>query len=522
MHQDKSKLVDQGWKAMHVILDKEMPQEKKRRRGFFFLLGGLGVIGLVLSVFFYQSIHLTPSKQQVLLEKESVKEIESEKNNSPTSTVTNRNSNTEITTIEATEKHLSKTSSPTREVASGLENKSFSDVLKRANESQVGNDRISTSRKSQRPVHSTGSNLSSPKIKSEAIDKRTFTKSTGINLQTPLPSVQFKDSENPKQQLLSVQKNTTAQQIYSRDKNIAIEKRNADLDIASSNPIQERQSLFFAKIETLNSSLHLPVSRLPVMIPIKYIDKSDILLDHGMTIGFTGGYGIHTIGLSYQGFVGYERQLSKAIHLEFRLGYGRLHVASNSDSQNNFAAFNPTTIESADPTPSTDQSPEAPQGPAGPGAIPITPADPMFMLNPTELRQLSISNVSSLSALTNGLYAHWNFTRKIGLSFLAGVDYIHLPSFRPVYIVNEVELANTLDQDQFTQSQHRAVDFIFTNQWKANSGLYFNYAIGPSLTLSGGYKYYITSLGNQSDGSNDNQDSDINLDQLNLGIRYKF
>ena len=49
-YQPNEKLTNEGWDAMHHMLDKEMPIEKKKRRGFFWLFFylGIGIIGSVL------------------------------------------------------------------------------------------------------------------------------------------------------------------------------------------------------------------------------------------------------------------------------------------------------------------------------------------------------------------------------------------------------------------------------------------------------------------------------------------
>jgi len=521
MHKNDADIIDRGWDAMHDILDKEMP-EKRKRRGFFFLLGGLSSIAIVLLIFMIAKKNTTVNDtiQQQTISQDTKTDRQSNelttssnstdiqisfpenklKENKETITSTSSINNDGMTTTDAIVHSDQKIKAINKLELNSQENKTPSKPALTTSNQDARNLKSTETIVQDVTKTATQSSILKSPIATTSLD----TKDNTIINTPPTNTLKSDDqeitSENNNQQNPLINQNQTTPKDSELFPDLKPTGKN-------SNPTDDVKEIIL--IQTLYSSISLftidtePIAiTLPFLTIIKPETKPDYTGMTGLTLGVNGLYLTSKHDLGIEGYVGYGKQLSPSFGIEYRMGYGRLSISE--DSESTLSTFEdavgpPLGAGSADPEEPNNNNPVE---------------EEIFRIDPAQLEQFSSANLSSLNVFSNGIYTNWQLSRRIGISVFGGLDYIHNPSFRSLFVVNGNQLLNEILDVNSLQGQVQNVQFSINNEWKFNTGIDLVYRITPAFSFSAGYKYYLSNL--------INNEIETNINQARLGLRYKF
>ncbi len=557
MHQDNADIINRGWEAMHDILDKEMPKEKKRRKGFFFLLTGLGSVAVVLLVAFLltrDSNHGAITKQEPAIVQTSSTDdttvlnssaneadnlhstietkIEEKEQRQEAGTSSNKikathtaNTITKPTTIETSDQSREKFDND----LSNLKNTSRkqntlsidSEPIKKSNPTEktiVFNPfpkltQTITTQQSNTPLRTNEQTITTS---NQGLNNKATTQSNPRTTNSDENDSIRNNSDNTvsthtQQQAVGLQNQET-----DKGNNIIPDLEPTERHANTTNVDSELISIpTLALSEAFLETAVIPVKmKFPFVMVVKPEAEESRLLLSGFTIGIQGSYLTNDSGYGFEGSVGYAKQLSPSFAIEYRLGYGQLSLGAPASDPDDLSTFDGTDTNMSPPAGPAGAPQGAPQDPAENMDMEFTPEEETIMFDPAELEQLSTSQLSRLHVLSNGIYAHWHVSRKLGISLSSGLDYIHNPSFRSLFIVDNTQLVSELPEAARLQSQVEEVQFSIANDWKFNTGIDFVFRLSPALSLSVGYKHYLSTLVNQ--------EIEKNINQARLGVRYRF
>lgn len=569
MHKNHADIINQAWDDMHNILDREMPVKKKRRKGFFFLLTGLGSVAAVLLVAFLLNQNSNTEATNQIPTIAQTSELKNNNNQVDNSPITpekviaitensinqvkkNNKTNTPIEKSQNTD--VIKTSS---DVASGNQNKKpvpeleykSTENLNSTNQALVENstqiNKNSTDTQPQRNAEIASTIKPTNSVEPSPVLHNQVNKNNPVTTQTSSPTTHHSEkflsldnqskavtkqfgssvnhvSEKPlpfdnKQEPVVVNQNGVSNKVQ----NVSPDLKPTDKQ--ASNKHVANGLISIQSLTTINTELKTIFEPIAMTLPFVDLIKTETvnypILMSGLTLGLQGSYLTNNSGIGIEGYIGYSKQLSRSFAIEYRLGYGQLWLSEDLDdtSADAFTPPMPTDVSMPEnntgDTTGTQGSPETIE--TGMELdMGFAPEEPEFMFDREALQQLSTANLSRLNVWTNGIYAHWHFTRKIGISVLGGLDYIHKPSFRPLFILNNTQLVSDLDDNSRTQNQVEEVEFSIDNEWKFNTGVDLVFRISPTLSFSAGYKHYLSNLINQG--------IETNINQGRVGLRYAF
>jgi len=542
MHQDNADMVNRGWDAMQVILDKEMPVEKKRRKGFFFFLTGIGSIAVLLLLVYVIRQDATFDKGAIASSSTTAK-IET----------TNIETSQPQTTTFVDAKEAAETISKNE-----IDNESPNNTT---NTKPVNNNITSTSQLKSVPSTVTSSSTKpvdlepANRVSDGIVSKPDTSPSTASgnnnnqinNVVTASPSKVLKETFQPGETSIpdgtvstetrsnATNKQTTAQALA---KDALADDTNTNTfpdlkpaaNISSNNTFPQASleaanivSLQIPLLESKRITLQIPNSYLPMSLPIVVkIKEPAFNPSTTLGIGIAGSYLLKSDGYGYESFASINRQISSSFSIGYRLGYGRIHFNEPNDARAVLAAAAPssdtsTGIEADLPTggnADTLDEPSGPEGAAGPeGANPFEEMQPLE-ISETQLKQLSVVSLQRVNAISNELHLSWHPSRKISFSPIAGADYLFGNKFRSLYVINESSYSNDLTSDQRSQNQVREVDLALSKKWLFNTGIFVSYRLTQKINLSVGYKHYLSSF--------IDQDSANSLNQAKVGLSFLF
>jgi hypothetical protein len=577
MHQDNADIVNRGWEAMLEVLDKEMPEKKKRRKGFFFFLTGLGAIATI-ALFAFILNQNSVGENIAISDNGIVKTSEADINN--TDLATNSSKSTQLNKTDKggakqiyngieskddlktrlnteTAKRISDSNQSINikknSTSNSNENKQYTNTIQNntievlTNKDVTDNSTKSTLNQSNaqslNTINTTETSTLSTIDSTPALDSpenistsqpkannpNVIAVDDGLNNDTALQTQNSSPTTNSPKSNLAINNNDRriAVQNQATLKDITLDPDLKTAESISKYPSVTNEFISIQRLALLKSFLDAEFEPLAMTLPFVKVVKTEAKLDpilvSGLTIGMQGTYLTNSDGFGFEGFIGYSKQLAPYFSIEYRMGYGQLRFTdSNVDpneaigiplSSEDTASEPPPPIETADPAGPTGAAPPETDG-GGTGSMSGEPEEPEFMFDPDALQKLSTSNLSKLNVLTNGIYAHWHASRRFGLSVFGGLDYVHNPSIRSLFIVDNAFLVNTLSEDNRTQNQFESVELSINNEWKFNTGMDLVFRISPALSISAGYKHYLSNL--------INQEVEKNINQARIGLSYRF
>jgi len=525
MQQNKVDIIDRGWESMHVILDREMPQ-KKRRKGLFFWLSGLGfgllLIGLIaLSMLnskgnnpelINETQDLQANKSQLKNDNEDenealIRSLDLEKGISLNDTEQlkteesihkdltvneNNNDNQSVHETQIINENTStlKSDIPTKtihETFATVGNETLNEnstinvtqsIITNKNESENSpSNNISPYDSNQSELSNSSAQLNTDK--SNIKNALTTTKSK-LELASALKNKRDKISANPDiknlsglstlSQSSSINSNTQQTPLYSIE--------NKKLDLVSLIPLKPL-------------SLDLPdTSKLPMHITLVDVNKPMQKIKQSRnTYGefiLAGIYAHKATGSGIESNIGLRREVSSTVSVLFHTGIGFLNI----DNPPNFAELDlstfrgdvPQGLDGAQGSPAADNE-SVDTGGLASGEVNIE-------ITPEQLKQLSSSNLDEIFYATAKVGIQWTPNQKrfrIGSNI--GIDYVLDLNFNQLYIAD-----NQLTFDNTTSNNLTIVDLNEDASLLPFAELRSSYAISQIFNIDVVYKNYFKSI----------------------------